>query len=52
MIAKACWRSDGAVARDIADSIHPHPTLSETVMEGAEVALGGSTHVAKPRAAR
>jgi dihydrolipoamide dehydrogenase len=38
-----------AVARDVADSIHPHPTLSETVMEGAEVALGGATHLAKPR---
>lgn len=41
----------GAVARDVADSIHPHPTLSETIMEGAEVALGGSTHVAKPKKA-
>jgi len=34
-----------AVARDLADSIHPHPTLSETVMEAAEVFLGRSTHV-------
>jgi len=34
-----------AVARDVADSIHPHPTLSETLMEAAEVALGHSTHV-------
>ena len=39
----------GAVARDLADSIHPHPTLSETVMEGAELALGGATHIAKPK---
>jgi dihydrolipoamide dehydrogenase len=39
----------GAVARDVADSIHPHPTLSETVMESAEIALGGATHLAKPR---
>lgn len=39
----------GAVARDVADSIHPHPTLSETVMEGAELALGGATHMAKPK---
>jgi dihydrolipoamide dehydrogenase len=39
----------GAVARDVADSIHPHPTLSETVMEGAELALGSATHVAKPK---
>jgi len=34
-----------AVARDVADSIHPHPTLSETVMEAAEVFLGHATHV-------
>jgi dihydrolipoamide dehydrogenase len=39
----------GAVARDLADSIHPHPTLSETVMEGAELALGSATHVARPK---
>lgn len=39
----------GAVARDLAESIHPHPTLSETIMEGAELALGGATHVAKPK---
>ena len=39
----------GAVARDIADSIHPHPTLSETVMEGAELALGSATHMGKPK---
>ena len=41
----------GAVARDVADSIHPHPTLSETVMESAELALGGATHIAKPKKA-
>jgi dihydrolipoamide dehydrogenase len=40
----------GAVARDILESIHPHPTLSETVMESAELAYGAATHVAKPRA--
>ena len=38
-----------AVARDVADSIHAHPTLSETLMEGAEIALGGATHLGKPR---
>lgn len=41
----------GAVARDVADSIHPHPTLTETIMESAELALGGATHMAKPRKA-
>ncbi len=30
---------------DIAESIHPHPTLSETIMEAAEVFLGHSTHM-------
>ncbi|AWM42048.1 Dihydrolipoyl dehydrogenase [Gemmata obscuriglobus] len=41
----------GAVARDVLESIHPHPTLSETVMESAELAYGAATHVAKPRKA-
>ena len=40
----------GAVARDIMETIHPHPTLSETVMESAELAYGAATHMAKPRA--
>ncbi len=39
----------GAVARDVMESIHPHPTLSETIMESAELAYGAATHVAKPR---
>ena len=39
----------GAVATDVALSIHPHPTLSETVMEAAEVFLGTSTHIYRPR---
>ncbi len=39
----------GAVDRDVMESIHPHPTLSETVMESAELAYGAATHVAKPR---
>jgi dihydrolipoamide dehydrogenase len=39
----------GAVASDISLSIHPHPTLSETVMEAAEVFFGQSTHVYRPK---
>lgn len=35
----------GALAEDLAFSIHPHPTLSETLMEAAEVYLGKSPHV-------
>lgn len=38
-----------ALASDIELSIHPHPTLSETVMESAEVFYGQSTHVYKPK---
>jgi dihydrolipoamide dehydrogenase len=38
-----------ATAKDIALSIHPHPTLSETVMESAEVFLGTSTHIYRPK---
>ena len=41
----------GAVARDVLESIHPHPTLSETVMESAELAYGAATHVGRPRKA-
>jgi dihydrolipoamide dehydrogenase len=39
----------GATAEDLKLSIHPHPTLSETLMEAAEVFFGQSTHVYKPR---
>lgn len=38
-----------ATATDIALSIHPHPTLSETIMEAAEVFFGTSTHVYRPK---
>ena len=39
----------GATAEDLRLTIHPHPTLSESVMESAEVFFGQSTHVYKPR---
>jgi dihydrolipoamide dehydrogenase len=41
----------GAVARDLAETIHAHPTLAETMMEGAEMALNGgaATHYLRPR---
>jgi dihydrolipoamide dehydrogenase len=39
----------GAVATDLKLTIHPHPTLSETLMEAAEVFFGQSTHVYRPR---
>lgn len=46
----------GARLEDIALTIHPHPTLGETMMEAAEAALGHAIHVinkplpSKPRA--
>jgi len=39
----------GANVTDIKLSIHPHPTLSETIMESAEVFFGQSTHMYKPK---
>ena len=39
----------GANAEDLKMTIHPHPTLSETLMESAEVFFGQSTHVYKPK---
>ncbi len=35
----------GALAEDVAGSIHPHPTLSETESEAAEMFLGSATHI-------
>jgi dihydrolipoamide dehydrogenase len=34
----------GATARDLAETVHPHPTLSETLMEAAESFYGTATH--------
>jgi dihydrolipoamide dehydrogenase len=38
-----------ALAGDLELTIHPHPTLSETVMEAAEVFFGTSTDVYRPK---
>ncbi|MFQ5611823.1 MAG: dihydrolipoyl dehydrogenase [Anaerolineae bacterium] len=38
-----------ALASDLELSIHPHPTLSETLMEAAQVFFGRSTHVYRKR---
>jgi len=35
----------GALTQDMALSIHPHPTLSETLGEAAEIFLGSVTHI-------
>jgi len=34
----------GATVRDLAETVHPHPTLSETLMEAAETFYGTATH--------
>jgi dihydrolipoamide dehydrogenase len=39
----------GANATDLRMSIHPHPTLSETLMESAEVFFGHATHIYRPK---
>jgi len=39
----------GAVVKDLSMSIHPHPTLSETIMEAAESYFGHATHIYKPK---
>lgn len=38
----------GAVAEDVGRTIHAHPTLSETLGEGAELAVGTTTHIYRP----
>ena len=42
----------GATARDVTESIHPHPTLSETLGNAAEVYMGTATEIYRPRPAR
>lgn len=39
----------GALAEDVALSMHPHPTLSETEEEAAEAFLGSAIHVLSPK---
>ncbi len=38
-----------ALAKDVALSIHPHPTLSETIMNSAEVFFGTATDIYRPK---
>ncbi len=39
----------GCEVRDLTESIHPHPTLSETLMNAGEVFFGTATEIYKPR---
>ena len=42
----------GALAQDVGLSIHPHPTLSETEMEAAEIFTGTATHILAKKKSR
>jgi len=39
----------GATLEDLMVTVHPHPTLSEAIMEASEVAAGAAVHVHAPR---
>jgi len=39
----------GATARDLGESVHPHPTLSETLSEAAEAFYGFATNTYAPK---
>lgn len=42
----------GCEVRDLTESIHPHPTLSETLMNAGEVHFGTATEIYKPKRQR
>jgi dihydrolipoamide dehydrogenase len=39
----------GASAKDLALTMHPHPTLSETILGAAEVLHGTATDLYRPK---
>ena len=50
MIAEAVVAIEmAATVTDLSLSIHPHPTLSETIKEAAEIFHGTATHVYRPK---
>lgn len=50
LIAEAALAIEmGCVVRDIAETVHAHPTLSETMMNAAEVFYGTATEIYKPK---
>ncbi|MBL7686151.1 MAG: dihydrolipoyl dehydrogenase [Deltaproteobacteria bacterium] len=50
LIAEAVLAMEmGATAFDLANTIHPHPTLSETLMEAAEGIHGLGLHLYRPK---
>ena len=38
----------GATLTDLVETLHPHPSLGETIMESAEAALGLAVHIKQP----
>lgn len=50
LIAEGCLAiSNGLYASDLAETVHAHPTLAETVMESAELFFGHSAHAYNPK---
>jgi dihydrolipoamide dehydrogenase len=39
----------GCEVTDLTESIHPHPTLSETLMNAGEAFFGTATEIYKPK---
>ena len=39
----------GCEVRDLTETIHPHPTLSETLMNAGETYYGTATEIYKPK---
>jgi dihydrolipoamide dehydrogenase len=39
----------GCEVTDLTETIHPHPTLSETVMNAGETFFGTATEIYKPK---
>jgi dihydrolipoamide dehydrogenase len=42
----------GATVEDIGLSIHPHPTLTESIMDAAEAMHGKAIHIVNPKPAK
>ena len=46
LIGEACLALEkGLKLEDVAETVHPHPSLSEALMEACENALGKAVHV-------
>lgn len=50
LIAEAALAIEmGCEVRDLTETVHPHPTLSETLMNAGEVHFGTATEIYKPK---